>query len=246
MAMQFEKLFNHSKALDNTPTYRNINQPLGESAFDDLLAPGENREEGAAEASKLALRKANQVRMSLVPITAVRPETHHHLAIQRVFQRAASFPTRFSDGSYPVWYGSMESLTTIYETAYHMIREEMNLGDHSRPIGRQRLVYKVACTAILIDLTREKDFFPQLADKCSYAFPQQIGKRIRTEMHPGLLSPSARHREGINLAIFTPRVLSNPEIVENLTYRLDLSSRRLTVRNASNHEIITINGTEFF
>jgi hypothetical protein len=224
--VQTQNLFKHSKALDNTPVFRNINLRTGAGAFDDLLDPQDADHD---QAGLLALRKANQVRSHVSPFAVIDPATHYNLSIQGVFQRAVFYPTRFGDGSYPVWYGCMEQFTTIYETAFHMIREEIDLKDHNRPIERQRLIFKVACTAILIDLTCESLYFPQLTDVSRYSFTQQIGKRVRTEMHPGLLAPSARHRDGINVAVFTPKVLSNPELAEQLVYRLDPASMRLSV-----------------
>lgn len=239
--MQTQELFEHSKALDNAPAFRNINWRPGEDAFDDLLDPSDATLD--SQATLLALRKANSVRSNVSPFAVLDPATHYSLAIQRTFQRAVFYPTRYGDGSYPVWYGSLDELTTIHETAFHMIQEELDLINHHKPIERQRIVYRVACTAILIDLTRESRFFPQLTDPSSYGFTQQIGKRIRTEMHPGLLAPSARHASGNNLAIFTPRVLSNPELIRHLRYRLDPASQHLTVIDETDQkEAATVDG----
>ena len=225
--MQTEALFAHSKALDDAPAFRNINQRPGADAFDDLLDPADAAHD--SQATLLALRKADSVRSNVSPFAVLDPATHYSLAIQRTFQRAVFYPTRYGDGSYPVWYGSLDQLTTIHETAFHMIRQELDLINHHKAIERRRIVYRVACTAILIDLTRESRFLPRLTDPTGYGFTQPIGKRIRTEMHPGLLAPSARHAGGINLAIFTSRVLSNPELIQHLRYRLDPVSQRLTV-----------------
>jgi hypothetical protein len=69
------------------------------------------------------------------------------------FQRAIFYPSRYGDGSFPVWYGCLDPLTTIYETAYHMIKEEKDLAGSQSEVVRRRLVCRVSCTAILIDLT---------------------------------------------------------------------------------------------
>lgn len=243
--MQDQDLFKHSKTLDNTPTFRNINRRPAAAAFDDLLDPQDPSL--ASKDALLALSKANRVRSNVSSFALLDPATHYSLAIQSVFQRAIFFPTRYGDGSFPVWYGCGNELTTIYETAFHMIQEEMYLRDHQKPIERQRLVYKVACTAILIDLTKESRYFPQLTDSSSYIFTQQIARRIRTEMHPGLLAPSARHQDGINLAIFTPMVLSSPELAEQLTYRLEPSSLQLTVvDHRTQKTVVCIDGRQWF
>jgi hypothetical protein len=220
-------LFRHSKALDGAPAYRNINRRIAEAAFDDLLDPQDSHTDSSA--TRLALRQANRVRANVSPFAALDPAGHYYFAIQSVFQRAAFYPTRYSDGSYPVWYGCLDPLTTIHETAYHMVREAIDLRDHPRPIVRQRLIYQVACTAILIDVSRSSRYHSRLADPGSYTFTQRVGKRVRTENHPGLLVPSARRQTGINLVIFTPAVLSNPELRQRLTYRLEPASLELCV-----------------
>lgn len=244
-AVQAAGLFGHSKALDNTPAFRNINWRPGAAAFDDLLDPADATLD--SQATLLALRKANNVRSNVSPFAVLDPATHYSLAIQSTFQRAVFYPTRYGDGSYPVWYGSLDELTTIQETAFHMIQEELDLINHHKPIERQRIVYCVACTAILIDLTLQSRFLPQLTDPNSYGFTRQIGKRIRTEMHPGLLAPSARHASGINLAIFTSRVLSNPKLLRHLRYRLDPASQRLTVIDETDRkEVAAIDGRLWF
>jgi hypothetical protein len=222
--MATEDLFIYSRAFDNAPVYRNINRRPEESAFDDLL------DESNSDAAELALRKANQVRFNTNPFMGPPSGTHYGLAIQNVFQRSVFYPTRYGDGSFPVWYGCMDQLTTMHETAYHMMKEENDLGPHSEPIVRQRLVYKVFCTAILIDLTRTEKKAARLIDAGNYSFTQQIGKRIRTEGHPGLLAPSARHRGGVNFAIFTPRALSSPELVGCFSYQFDPSLTQVTIR----------------
>lgn len=66
-------------------------------------------------------------------------------------------------------------------------------------------------------------------------------------MHPGLLAPSARHQDGIHLAIFTPRVLSSPELAEHLTYQLEPSSLQLTIVNHHTKKIVVcIDGRKLF
>ena len=223
--------------MDSEPVYRNINRRPGAGAFDDLLDPADI----ADGANRLALRKANRVRSSVSAFAVLDQATLYSLAIQNVFQRAIFYPTRYGDGSYPVWYGCLDQRTTIHETAYHMIREEGDLRNHRNIIERRRMVFKVACTAILMDLTRQQRFYPRLTDPNSYRFTQEVGKRIRTERHPGLLAPSARLPEGVSLAVFNPGCLSNPELADQLVYRLDSQSMQLTVTR-DNQTVTVIDG----
>lgn len=239
--MASEDLFTHTQALDGAPAYRNVIQSVAEAAFDDLLDPQDpDQDPGAA---RLALRQANRVRANGGSFAALDPAGDFFFAIQSVFQRAAFFPTRYSDGSYTVWYGCQDPLTTIYETGYHMVREALDLRDHPRPIVHRRSVYRVDCTAILMDLSRNGRYYSRLTDPVSYTFTQRVGQRVRGEGHPGLLVPSARHAKGINLVIFTPAVLSNPELRQGLTYRLEPSSLELRVYHREAQEpVLRIDG----
>jgi hypothetical protein len=223
--MQPKELYKCSRALDNEPTFRNINYRPGPDAFDDLLDPGET----SSEATIAAFQKANRMRSTVNEVAALDQSSLFHIVIQRVFQRAIFYPSRYGDGSFPVWYGCLDPLTTIHETAYQMINEEKDLAGHQSEVVRRRIICRVSCTAILIDLTRDRKFFPQLTDPSNYNFTQQIGKRIRDEQHPGLLCPSARQPDGKNLAIFNGTCLSNPELLEQLVYRLNLKSMTIDV-----------------
>lgn len=235
-----KELFNFSRALDNEPAFRNINYRPGPDAFNDLFDPGET----SSEAARLAFQKANRMRSTVSEVAPFDQTSLFHTVIQRVFQRAICYPSRYGDGSFPVWYGCLDPQTTIYETAYHMIKEERNLAGRYNEVVRRRLVCKVRCTAILIDLTRNRKFFPQLTAPGNYNFTQQIGKRIRDERHPGLLCPSARQPDGKNLAIFNGACLSNPELIEQLVYRLNLRSMSIDVYRGD-QITTTIEGNQF-
>lgn len=238
--MQPKDLFKYSRALDNEPVYRNINYRPGPDAFDDLLDPNETSD----DAADLAFQKANRMRSTVSEFAAFDQTSLFHNVIQRVFQRAIFYPTRYGDGSFAVWYGCLDPSTSIYETAYHMIREERDLAGHPNEIIRRRLIFKVRCTAILIDLTRDRGFLLQLTDPSNYNFTQQIGKRIRNEQHPSLLCPSARQQDGINLAIFNSNCLANPELMEQLVYSLNFKSMTVDVYRGD-QIMTTIDGSLF-
>lgn len=130
--------------------------------------------------------------------------------------------SRFSDGSFGVWYGSESVETTVYESVYHWYRGLLNdAGFAQMTVIAERKVYWVACNAALLDFSKVTTYQPELLNTSDYAFCQTVGARIHREGHPGLLTQSVRHPAGINLAIFNPAVLSNPRHHCQLTYRLD-------------------------
>lgn len=129
--------------------------------------------------------------------------------------------SRFSDGSYGVWYGSESVETTVYESAWHWYRGLLgDAGFERMAVVAERKVYSVACSAALLDFRRTADDHPELLHPSDYALCQSVGARINREGHPGLLTRSVRRPAGENMAIFNPAVLSDPRHNCQLTYRL--------------------------
>lgn len=152
--------------------------------------------------------------------------------IDRPFEDAAWFnaiswpfkhwqASRFSDGSYGVWYGSESVETTVFESAYHWYRGLLSDAGYEREaVIAERQVYAVACSAALLDFRKAAGEHPDLLHPSDYAFCQSVGARIHREGHPGLITPSVRRPAGENVAIFHPGVLSQPRHHCQLTYRL--------------------------
>jgi hypothetical protein len=130
--------------------------------------------------------------------------------------------SRFSDGSFGVWYGSDAIETTVYETVYHWVFGFLrDAGWDTIAAQAERKVYAVACHGALLDFRTAADAYPALLHPSEYALTRTIGARMHREGHPGLITRSARYTRGENLAIFNPVVLSNPRPVCTLRYRLE-------------------------
>ncbi|MDD5575496.1 MAG: RES family NAD+ phosphorylase [Acidithiobacillus sp.] len=159
-------------------------------------------------------------------------------AIDRPFEEAGwfaaiGFPfkswaaSRYSDGSFGIWYGADTVETSVYETVYHwkarLLRdagfEQMVISGNRESITGDRLIYGVRCDAALVDLRPRVADYPALVDPESYHFTQPMGARLKAEGHPGLITLSARC-VGDVYAVLNPEVLSNPKIQSYLTYRL--------------------------
>lgn len=130
--------------------------------------------------------------------------------------------TRYSDGTtHGVWYGSLDVATTVYETAWHWTRFVLDsYAREDREIVTERRVFDVRCDALLIDLRGKQAAHPDLVNRTSYAFTQQVGRYVHEQGLNGLLAPSARC-DGVNAAIFKPQRLSNVRDRAFLTYRLN-------------------------
>jgi hypothetical protein len=163
-----------------------------------------------------------------------KPHTNisHQPVIDRPFEEAAyneaiDYPfkhwstTRYSDGTFGVWYGADSLETGIHETVYHWrygLLQDAGWEDHEG-VTIERKVYNVRCDAALLNFRPKLAAFPSLVDPQDVAFTHQIGTRIHHDGHPGLVSRSARC-DGDVYAIFNAQVLSNPRQMCFLTYRI--------------------------
>lgn len=129
--------------------------------------------------------------------------------------------SRFSDGSFGVWYGSDAVETTVYETAFHWLRGFLADADlESESVVIRRQIFSVSCRAGILDFRPAVTSYPQLLHKTDYSVAQGVGSRLHREGHPGLVSFSVRHSGGLNYALLNPAVLSEPRHHSSLAYRL--------------------------
>jgi len=130
--------------------------------------------------------------------------------------------SRFSDATFGVWYGCDTVETSVYETAYHWFNGFLtDAGFEKEKVIGERKLYQVACDAALVDLRPLRATHSSLVHKIDYSTAQSVGARLHREGHPGLLTASVRHAQGLNYVIFNPGVLSNPTHHCHLTYRLE-------------------------
>lgn len=157
-------------------------------------------------------------------------EFFYTAAIGYPFRTQPFMQSRFSDGSYPVWYGSKTVDTTIYETVFHVLRHlraEEGI-EQEEVIIKKRTLFNVNCNAILLDLTDKPKSFPELLS-ANYEFTNTIGKRVKDSGMSGLLYCSSRVSNGINLSIFNESVLSKPQLLGHLQYQIFLKAKRVKV-----------------
>ena len=129
--------------------------------------------------------------------------------------------SRYSDGSFGVWYGADTFETAVCESAWHWQQGLLaDAGFVHEHVVSERAVYTVACRALLLDFTPAIAHSPDLRHPTRYDLTQSVGARLHHEGHPGLLMPSVRRPQGQTFALFTSVVLSAPTLVEHCTYRL--------------------------
>ena len=145
-------------------------------------------------------------------------ESEWRIAIGYPFRNSAQ--SRFSDGSFSVWYGADAIETTVYETVFHWQKNLLDDAGFNKPgVEIERRIFMVQCDSLLIDLRPQIMTHPEIIHASDYTATHAIGNKLHREGHPGLITTSARMAHGDVYAIFTPNVLSNPVHACYLTYR---------------------------
>lgn len=214
-----DELFNGLTVKDfHEDIHRNIvSLRVSEDLFDDL---SDNPDAWKA-AIDLEIATKPHTYTSHQPVIA-RPfeEADYNEAIEYPFSHWSS--SRYSNGSYGVWYGADTLETSIYETVHHWrsnLLMDANWQD-VEGVEIDRKVYLVRCDAALLDFREKIRTHSALIDAASYHLTHQVGARIHHDGHPGLVSRSARC-EGDICAVFNQRVLSNPRHHCYLSYRIE-------------------------
>lgn len=220
-----DELFEKNEAV-NTDVKRNIvSLRKSEDLFDDLYDDDDGSKE-IAQAVEAHVKKN-------IPVDLLSRGYHYTTSIMFPFEAENYQRTRYSDGSFGCWYGSLELDTSIYETAYHNLQNEMSIADMEEIIYRERAIYDVKCEGILVDLRGHQKKYPQLIAN-DYSLTHQIGHRLSKQGHPGLLVPSARKPGGTNTAVFNRSILTNPRVSCYLSYYIDPIKNTIMVHRGKN------------
>jgi hypothetical protein len=128
--------------------------------------------------------------------------------------------SRFSDGSYGVYYAARELRTAIRETAFHFARFARDSGDGPRYEDMRALVGPIANRFVDAGALPA----PQRArvlDPDSYAESRVFGATVRTAGRNGVVYPSVRDPGGQCVAAFRPKAVGLPIQGPALQYHWD-------------------------
>ncbi|QRM35874.1 RES family NAD+ phosphorylase [Microvirga sp. VF16] len=142
--------------------------------------------------------------------------------IMAAFTHLPPYGSRFTDGSFGVFYAGRTLETAIAETKHH--REAFLRATSEPRIELDMRVYAVDLDAVLHDIRGMKDTMLGIYDPSSYTASQALAIEIRNSGSSGLAYDSVRKPGGECVAIFKPRVLSNCRQERHLTYVWDGSS----------------------
>jgi len=124
--------------------------------------------------------------------------------------------SRFSDGSWGVFYAAHNIATAVEETVYH---RELFLAATAEPAcDLEMRCYRTSVDSKLHDL---RGGWPTAHDPHSYGASVALARELRTDGSNGIVYDSARHVGGECLAAFYPDVVTPCVQAQHLIYRWD-------------------------
>ncbi len=127
--------------------------------------------------------------------------------------------SRFSDGSYGVFYAGATLTTAIAETRHHRTRFMRATVQPRMELDMR--VYAVDLDGELHDISGKRAVLPLVYHPDDYAAGQALAVRLRAEGSSGIVYDSVRDIDGVCAAVFRPRCLSNPRQERHLCYVWD-------------------------
>ena len=150
--------------------------------------------------------------------------------IMAAFTHLNPLGSRFSDGTWGVFYAANDLDTAIAETKHH--RERFMRATEQPRMELDMRVYLVDLAGNLHDLRGRKPTSPLVYHDDSYAVSQNLARKLRDNGSSGIVYDSVRHAGGECAAVFLPRLLSNCRQERHLCYVWD-GTRIVTIYEKS-------------
>lgn len=174
--------------------------PIG--LFEDVARPEDLESVFAVEAMTNDRLQQEVGRLDLVPPDE-RISGPGTSPIMAAFTHPNTEGSRFSPGTYGVYYAANDEATAVAETRYH--RERLY---RYQDVGPQRIQMRAYCGRIegeWVDLRGQQASRAELYDPADYRASQVFGAERRDEGCWGIVYDSVRRPEGQCLAVFRPR-----------------------------------------
>ena len=190
------------------PSYRiirTIYPPV--DLFEDVADPSRWDLLTSAEA-KLNPRVRDEVGdLALVPVHRRVSGPTASLAMAPFTHVSRDRPSRFSDGSYGVWYCGDRWEVALAETAYHFARFMRATNEPSGEADYRELVCDIRCH--LRDITTDPAY-RACHDPESWAEGQKLGRSLHSDVENGILYRCVRWPAGLAAALFWPDLITLP------------------------------------
>lgn len=122
--------------------------------------------------------------------------------------------SRFSDGSFGVYYAGLSQETAIRETVYH--RENFLRATHESACEITMRIYEGKIAKPLTDI--RSSVYKKLHHPDNYQPSQTFGKKLKEQNAWGLIYNSVRHQGGQCIAALRPPAISIPRQLSHLRY----------------------------
>ena len=197
------------------PQYRIIPTKFPPINFFDRYTPPELMEEAFEIESLTNERLLNEVGLLHHVTPQDRVSGPGASAVMAAFTHIGN-PSRFTDGSFGIYYAGRSLETAIWETIFH--RERFFAATKESPCEIDMRSYNGTIEKPLVDVRSEA--FNHLLDPNpdGYGIAQQFGGDIKSKRHWGILYPSVRHQGGECIAALRPPAVSLPVQGAHLSY----------------------------
>lgn len=139
--------------------------------------------------------------------------------IMAAFTHLNSAGSRFSDGTFGVFYAANSLDTAVAETRYH--RERFMRATEQLSMELDMQAYHVDLVGELHDLRGQRAKQPLIYDADNYAVGQHLGRALLQTGSNGIVYDSVRWYGGECAAVFRPPLLSNARQERHLCYVWD-------------------------
>lgn len=143
--------------------------------------------------------------------------------IMAAFTHINPVGSRFSDGTFGIYYAANSFETAIAETVYH---RELFLTATNEPAQEIDMRCLIAMFhGDFLNLCKKQLINTSLYSKDDYHDSQKFGVAAKTERHHGIYYYSVREKNGYNFAILTPKIFK--ECIQEAHYGYIWDSKRI-------------------
>ncbi len=173
--------------------------------FDHIADPGDLEVIFAIESLTNPRLRDELGQLSLVPAED-RISGPGSSLIMAAFTHLNPLGSRFSDGSYGVYYAAESLITAVAEVSHHRAKFLSQTQEPAIDFDMRWVQAKLACP--LHELRGTQRALPDIYNPDSYAHSQRFGRALRDKASMGLIYDSVRRDGGECVALFKPKALS--------------------------------------
>lgn len=146
-------------------------------------------------------------------------------------------PSRFTDGSYGVYYAGDSLEVALFETIHH---HAIFMAATSEPEGWTSDFRELVGTldAKLTDVS-DTEAFAELYEDADYAVPQALAAGLRADGANGILYRSVRFPDGMAVALFWPDIAGIPTQGQHFSYFWD-GAQVSKVKNLTTSDVFSV------